>query len=97
MAKRGAPLGNKNNNDRKRGPIFLEALYRAIAQDDGERVRECAEKLLILAASGVPWATQMLAERLDGKVPQAISGLDGGPLTVQILKFSDVLDQVDGR
>jgi hypothetical protein len=84
MAKRGAPAGNKNNNDRKRGAIFLEALYRCIAQDDGERVRQAADKLLILASAGVPWATQMLAERLDGKVPQAITGADGGLFQVVI-------------
>ena len=53
---------------------FYNALDRAIAQDDSKRLREAADKLLDLAAAGEPWATQMLADRLDGKVPQGIVG-----------------------
>jgi len=63
---------------------FLAALNRAIAQDDGKRVRACAERLLDLAADGVPWAMQMLADRLDGKPKQQaeLSGPNGTPLGV---------------
>ena len=58
---------------------FYNALDRAIAQDDSKRLREAAEKLLDLAANGEPWATQMLADRLDGKAVQQVvgSGEDG--------------------
>lgn len=52
---------------------FLAALDRAIAQDSGKRLRECAEILLTLAAKGEPWAVQMLADRLDGKAAQPIT------------------------
>lgn len=49
---------------------FLAALNRAIAQDDGVKLRRCADNLLEKAAEGEPWAVQMLADRLDGKPRQ---------------------------
>lgn len=52
--------------------LFAAALKRAIAQDNGQRIRDCAEKLLDLAAAGEQWAVKELADRLDGKAPQSI-------------------------
>ena len=72
----GNPAGTQKN---KR---FYAALDRAIAQDDSKRLRDAAEKLLDLAATGEPWATQMLADRLDGKPTQAIE--HSGDMIVQI-------------
>lgn len=66
-----APIGNKNA---AKSRLFEQALHRAIAQDDGKRLRLAAEKLLDQAAEGSPWATQMLADRLDGKPTQMIVG-----------------------
>ena len=54
---------------------FLAALKRAIASDDGKRLRAAAEKLLDLAASGKDWAIEQLANRLDGKPTQAVDML----------------------
>lgn len=65
----GAPVGNQNAT--KNRP-FWESVTRAIAQEDGKRLREAAEKLLTEAANGEPWAIGMLADRLDGKPAQAI-------------------------
>jgi hypothetical protein len=79
----GNPVGGPPN-----AKVFNETLRRAIKQEDGKRVRECVEKLLDRAAVGEPWAVQMLADRLDGKPHQAITGVDGGPLVVEIVKFS---------
>lgn len=61
---------------------FLDAVTRAIAQDDGKRLRAAAEKLLNAAEAGEPWALQMVADRLDGKPRQQIeqSGPDGGAI-----------------
>ena len=63
--------GQSGNPD---GPVkqkkFLGALERAIAQDSGESLRKAALALLNNAASGEPWAIQMLADRLDGKPKQ---------------------------
>lgn len=77
-----APLGNQNA---AKGKAFYGALSRAIAQDDGKRLRAAAEKLLDLASEGEGWALKELADRLDGKAAQsvAVTGEDGGPIKVQ--------------
>ena len=81
MADIGGQLGN--NNAGKNRP-FWRALDRAIAQDDGKRLREAAEQLIDLAAAGTPWAVRELADRLDGKAAQALTLSDpnGDPLKV---------------
>ena len=63
---------------------FFAALERAIAQEDGKKLRDAADKLLDEAAKGEPWAIQMLADRLDGKPKQQIeaTGADDGPLRI---------------
>lgn len=61
---------------------FYEALMRAIAQDDGKRLRQSAETVLTKAANGEPWAIQFLADRLDGKPTQMIVGDPDRPLTI---------------
>lgn len=53
--------------------LFDAALRRAVAQSDGKLLRDAAESLLLSAASGLPWAIQMLADRLDGKPAQSVS------------------------
>lgn len=60
----GNPSGKQPN---KR---FLAALDRAIAQDDSEKLRQAAERLLEQAAAGEAWAIGMLADRLDGRPKQ---------------------------
>lgn len=79
----GNPAGNSKTKK------FFNALDRAITQDDGERLRATAEKLLDLAAAGEPFAMQMLADRLDGKPAQAIVGSDDGPVVIQVLRYAD--------
>lgn len=80
----GAPLGNQNAAKENRR--WSEVLNRAIAQDDGKRLRDAAEKLLDQAAKGEAWAIRELADRLDGKPKQQteISGPDGGPLETSL-------------
>lgn len=60
-----------NPGGRKDEKKFSAALDRAIAQDDGERLRKAAEKLLTLASDGEAWAVKELADRLDGKPHQS--------------------------
>lgn len=62
--------GNKNG---AKSRLFDGALRRAIAQDDGERLRAAAEKLLDEAAEGKQWAVALLADRLDGKADQTVN------------------------
>ncbi|MBU3565991.1 hypothetical protein [Polynucleobacter sp. MWH-HuK1] len=64
----GAPLGNRNAH---KGHIWNAALRRAIAQDNGVRLRASVEQLLNLASNGEPWAIRELADRLDGRPKQA--------------------------
>jgi hypothetical protein len=67
---KGAPLGNQNAQKRNRR--WREALERAIIQDDGDRLRKIAEKLLNMAAAGDIQAIKELGNRLDGAVAQQI-------------------------
>lgn len=66
---------------------FQAALTRAIAQDDGKKLRTAADKLLTKAAEGEPWAINMLADRLDGKPTQAIDAKVDASVTVEIVRF----------
>lgn len=61
------------NKHAAKSRLFDAALKRAIAQDDGEKLRKAAEKLLDLAAEGSPWAIGQLADRLDGKAAQSVT------------------------
>jgi HPt (histidine-containing phosphotransfer) domain-containing protein len=57
---------------------FINALNRAIAQDDGKKLRKAADKLLDNAAAGEAWAVRELADRLDGK-PAQTQTVQGDP------------------
>lgn len=67
-----------------RGKPFRDALRVEIAAagDDQKVLREVARKLLDLAKSGDMPAIKELADRTDGKVPQAHEhgGTGGGPI-----------------
>ncbi len=91
MAERGGQPGNDNATKNK---PWRQALDRAIAQDDGKRLRAAAEQLLTCAANGEPWAVKEIADRLDGKAPQALehTGKDGEPLTVGIIRYTPDAD-----
>lgn len=77
----GAPAGNQNA---AKSRLFYGALQRAIAQDDGVRLRKAAEKLLTLAAEGEAWAVKELADRLDGKATTVLAGDDERPFGVTL-------------
>ena len=64
----GAPIGNKNAQN---GQLWNASLRKAIAQDDGRRLRASVEQLLNLASNGEPWAIKELADRLDGRPRQS--------------------------
>lgn len=70
------------NDAAKKVRLFDAALRRAIAQDDGKKIRAAADKLLDLASEGEAWAIKELADRLDGKSHQSttVSNEDGSPL-----------------
>ena len=75
-----------------RKPVLFHDALRMEINDakDGKALRVIARALLEKAGSGDVQAIRELADRLDGKVPQAVTGEDGGNLVVQIVKFADV-------
>jgi hypothetical protein len=80
----GAPVGNDNA---ARGAAFNGALRRQLAEagKDRERLLEIAEQLILKAESGDLQAIKEVADRLDGKAPQAITGPDGGPMQLETI------------
>lgn len=73
---------------------FANMLDRAITQDElkpeeNQRLRMAIEKVLSKASEGDLASIQLLAERLDGKAVQPISGEEGGPVVVQILRHAN--------
>jgi len=83
--KSGAQPGNTNATKNK---PFREALDRAIKQDGGKRLRRAAERLLSMAAGARKniGPIKELADRLDGKSVQPLSGFDGGDIRVVLAK-----------
>jgi hypothetical protein len=77
--------GQPGNNNAGKNKPFWRALDRAIAQDDGKRLRAAAEKLIDMAANGDIPAMKELADRLDGKSAQPIVGEEGRELVIRIV------------
>lgn len=85
MAKNGAPRGNNNAG---KGKMWSDAVRKALVQ--GKALEPIAKKLISMALSGDIQAIKEIGDRLDGKAVQAISGEDGGPLVVEIVRFADI-------
>mgnify|MGYP001580042813 CR=1 FL=1 len=51
--------------------------------------REIIQRVKAFARAGLPWAVQFLADREEGRPHQQVdlTGKDGGPLTVSIVRF----------
>lgn len=82
------PGQSGNPNGSQKSKPWYDALNRAIAQDDGKRLRAAAEKLLDEAANGEGWAIKELGDRLDGKAVQAIEAEVDGNLTIEVVRFA---------
>jgi len=84
--------GNKNA---ARGTEWRDAIRHELAaigrdvdgQDPAYRkgLRQCAKEFIKAAQGGEQWAIKELADRTDGKAPQAIelTGGEGGPVEVK--------------
>jgi hypothetical protein len=88
----GNPLGSASPGALKEKKV-LAALERAIAQDNGERIRKGVEVILDLFAKGERWAVEFIADRTDGKPIQQLSAsdADGKPLAIAIVNYSDTV------
>ena len=83
MAKRGAPVGNTNNS---KGKEWTDAIRYALANYEnsdisrGKALKAIALKVVEKALEGDDGAIDEIANRLDGKPAQALTGPDGGPI-----------------
>ncbi len=107
MSKVGAPEGNTNG---KRGTEWRDAIRYELARigrevegDDPayrKGLRQCARQFIEAAQQGEAWALKELADRTDGKAPQALQ-IEGGDKPIEhqvswnILPVT-TLDKVDG-
>jgi hypothetical protein len=76
--------GNANSGRRQEKP-FRDALRLELArvQDDDQRgLRKIARSLIEAAETGDLGAIKELADRVDGKVPQAVVGDEESPINV---------------
>ena len=85
-----APGKSGNPNGARKPRAFAEELRMALkATDAADRdgLRRIAEALIAKAEEGDVSAIREVADRIDGKVAQAVTGADGEPLVVQIIRF----------
>lgn len=77
MAKRGAPLGNKNAS---KGKPITDRLTKLCVQEDWSRLEQALGKMLDQAADGDQRALTFIAERLEGRPTQVLAGDSENPL-----------------
>ncbi len=75
--------GNANSGRRQEKP-FRDALRMelAAAGEDSKALRSIAAALIMAAQAGDMQAIKEVADRIDGKVPQAIAGDEDNPLNL---------------
>lgn len=76
----GAPLGN---NNRGKNRPWSDAIRRALLANNGKAMREIADALIEKAKDGDVRAAELLGDRFEGKVPQALE--HSGTAIVQII------------
>lgn len=82
----GRPKGSKTDT------LWRDAVRVAVNarhKSGGKNIRRLAEALVNKGLEADVSALKEIGDRVDGKVPQALVGGDGGPLTVVVRKFSD--------
>lgn len=82
----GAPLGNTNGAKQNR--LWGDAIRRAVAQNDSQKLRALADKLIEKAEEGDVSALRELGDRLDGKPAQSVTlaGDQDNPLVTKIVR-----------
>lgn len=88
----GAPLGNQNA--RKKTKMLTDALRRELTQDP-EQVLKVTRKLLEAAQNGESWAQNLVWDRIDGKLAQALIGGDDDEPPIKVERIG--LVQLDGN
>lgn len=85
-------MAGNANSGRKQEKPFRDALRLelAAAGEDSKALRRIAQVLIDKAADGDMQAIKELADRVDGKVPQGLTGDDEdgtGPLQIVVKKY----------
>jgi hypothetical protein len=94
MATKGGQVGNQNA---AKGNQWKTAIENALSEYEdhgsqvkkGQALRAIAKEMIKQAVAGDKDARKEIGDRLDGKPVQAIAGPDGGPLTIEILRFAN--------
>ncbi len=76
---------------------MLKIALSATGQSGEPKLREVAEVLVDQALAGEGWAIKEIADRTDGKVPQAVIGGDenDAPIAIQVLELRAVYPKSD--
>jgi len=82
MALRGGQKGNQNASKPK--PI-TETMARELYANDGKKLRMLARSLIARAMESDTRAAVEILDRIEGKVPQSITGANGSPLLVTVV------------
>jgi hypothetical protein len=79
----------KGNKLAAKDKLFARTLKRALDDEDGVKLRKCAEKVIELAVEGERWACEMLRDTLDGRPATNLIATDdeGRELTVGLVAF----------
>jgi len=73
------------NGSDKRGRPLADLLRVELLANDQLKLRQLVSCTLQLALAGEQWAQQLVYDRIDGRVPQPVTGADGeGPVKLQI-------------
>ena len=96
----GRPIGAQNKEKPFRDALRIEAQALAdgvITEHAKGSLRCLAQSLLFKGADGDVPGIKEVADRLDGKVPQAIGGDPDNPLQVEQIKRTIVDPKEDGQ
>lgn len=88
-------MANPGSRGQQRAKVFRQALEMEIASlaadENRKGLRRVARKLIELAEEGDIQAIRELADRIDGKVPQAIAGIDEDENLTPVVPVINVL------
>jgi hypothetical protein len=93
----GAPIGNQNAAKARR---WREAIQRALARATGgvdEGLDKIADKLVKAAIDGDQWATDHIADRIDGKATQPVDISTREPVMPDVSDLTDAFIRATGR
>ena len=83
----GRPKGS--TNDRAWRDALRKAAFEYAEGNKGPKKIEIAARMMVdKLVAGDGTIMREFGDRLDGKVPQAVTGADGGPVIVEITRFA---------